>query len=135
MSVLSGVVKFFNSEKGYGFIDVEGQKDIFVHQNDVVTDIGRDLVEGDELRFAIENRTRGLQALKVKVTKPFDVSATGAVDDYVNVNGNNIEEYRSAIQPGIFIPTRPECAARVIAEHFDDLQIEELADCLLVRIS
>lgn len=51
-----GKVKWFNPEKGYGFIEQENGKDLFVHINDVQ---GGDLKEGDRVEFEIGEGRKG----------------------------------------------------------------------------
>lgn len=58
-----GTVKFFNSEKGFGFIEVEGEKDVFVHSSSLT---GFTLQEGDKVQFDVEKGTRGPQATNVE---------------------------------------------------------------------
>lgn len=57
-----GKVKWFNSQKGYGFIEQENGKDLFVHQNEVTGFIN----EGDVVEFEIGEGQKGPCALKVK---------------------------------------------------------------------
>lgn len=59
----TGTVKFFNSEKGFGFIEVEGEKDVFVHSSALQ---GISLQEGDKVQFDVERGTKGPQATKVQ---------------------------------------------------------------------
>lgn len=59
-----GTVKFFNSEKGFGFIEPsEGGKDVFVHQSGLI-DTVRD---GDNVEFETEMGKKGINAVNVKV--------------------------------------------------------------------
>ena len=58
----TGTVKFFNSEKGFGFIEVEGEKDVFVHSSSLQ---GTTLQEGDKVQFDVEKGTKGPQAANV----------------------------------------------------------------------
>lgn len=61
-----GTVKWFNSEKGYGFIEVEGEQDVFVHYTSIQGDSARkDLVEGEKVEFDIESGPKGPQASNV----------------------------------------------------------------------
>lgn len=53
----NGTVKFFNSEKGYGFIQRDGEKDIFVHVKQVKK--AADLREGDKVTFGVDQGPRG----------------------------------------------------------------------------
>lgn len=58
----TGIVKFFNSVKGFGFIEVEGEKDVFVHSSALM---GISLQEGDKVQFEVEKGTKGPQATNV----------------------------------------------------------------------
>jgi CspA family cold shock protein len=61
-----GTVKWFNSEKGFGFIEVEGESDVFVHFSAIQGGNGRkNLEEGEKVQFDVENGTRGPQASNV----------------------------------------------------------------------
>lgn len=63
-TVRKGKVKFFNDEKGYGFVlDLESQESIFVHINNVVD--GRQLQEGDKVTFEIEMGPKGPNGVNV----------------------------------------------------------------------
>lgn len=61
---MKGTVKWFNSMKGYGFIEPEEGKDVFVHKSALSP--GTDLNEGDKVEFEIEDSPRGPQAKNVK---------------------------------------------------------------------
>ncbi|KOF55819.1 MULTISPECIES: cold-shock protein [Clostridium] len=62
----TGTVKWFNSEKGYGFIAVEGENDVFVHYTAIQGMTGRkNLNEGDKVQFDVEEGAKGLQAANV----------------------------------------------------------------------
>lgn len=60
-----GTVKWFNSSKGYGFINREEGEDVFVHFNAIVGDGYKSLDEGDQVQFEIEQGPKGLQATNV----------------------------------------------------------------------
>ena len=62
-----GTVKWFNSEKGYGFIKTEEGKDVFVHFSAIVADGFKSLEEGHNVTFDIEEGDRGPQATNVVV--------------------------------------------------------------------
>ncbi|HMD24270.1 MAG: cold-shock protein [Streptosporangiaceae bacterium] len=62
-----GTVKWFNPDKGYGFIAVDGGKDVFVHFSAIQSDGYRTLEEGQRVEFEITQSDRGAQADKVIV--------------------------------------------------------------------
>ena len=63
---MTGKVKWFKAEKGYGFIVVEGQsKDIFVHFSAIQADGFKTLNEGQQVEFEIEDGPKGPQASNV----------------------------------------------------------------------
>jgi len=61
-----GTVKWFNSSKGYGFIQHDGGPDVFVHFSAIQTGGYRSLNEGQKVEFVIEQGPKGLQAADVK---------------------------------------------------------------------
>ena len=64
-----GVVKWFNSDKGYGFIAREGKPDVFVHFKAINGGGYKSLSEGDHVEFDVENGQKGLQAADVTLSK------------------------------------------------------------------
>ena len=58
-------MKWFNAQKGYGFIARENGPDVFVHFSGITGDGYRELNEGDRVEFAISNGPKGLQATEV----------------------------------------------------------------------
>jgi CspA family cold shock protein len=72
----TGKVKWFNGEKGFGFIEQEGGgEDLFVHFSAITGDGYRNLDEGDEVEFDTERGKKGMQATNVKVTKASGLSS------------------------------------------------------------
>ncbi|RMF84118.1 MAG: cold-shock protein [Nitrospinota bacterium] len=62
-----GRVKWFNDQKGYGFIEQEGGKDVFVHYSALQGEGFKTLTEGQEVRFEIIDGPKGPQASNVTV--------------------------------------------------------------------
>lgn len=62
---MNGTVKWFNSEKGFGFIQSEGGDDVFVHFSAIKSEGYKTLQEGQQVQFDIENGERGPQAANV----------------------------------------------------------------------
>ncbi len=62
----TGTVKFFNSEKGFGFIQREGEKDLFVHHTAIEMDGYRSLNEGQAVEFEIGSGRKGEEAQNVR---------------------------------------------------------------------
>lgn len=60
-----GTVKWFNSQKGYGFIEIEGGKDVFVHHNEIQGHGFKSLDEGERVRFEIRTNDKGDHATNV----------------------------------------------------------------------
>jgi len=72
-----GTVKWFNGDKGYGFIAVDGGQDVFVHFSAIVSDGYRNLEEGQQVEFDITQGQKGPQAENVKVIGwPADTKAS-----------------------------------------------------------
>ncbi len=58
-------VKWFNNEKGYGFIEYEGNEDIFVHYSAIIIDGYKTLEENQIVKFELVETVKGLQAINV----------------------------------------------------------------------
>lgn len=66
-TLLEGIVKWFSAEKGYGFIRVEGQDDVFVHFSNINADGYKSLEAGQHVRFEPEQAQRGVSATNLEI--------------------------------------------------------------------
>ena len=64
---ITGTVKWFNGDKGYGFLAREGGPDVFVHFSAIQGDGFRNLQEGQKVEFTVEKGPKGPQASNVTV--------------------------------------------------------------------
>ncbi len=71
----TGTVKWFNADKGYGFISQDGGGDVFVHYSAIMASGYRTLQEGQQVEFEVEEGPKGLLASSVR---PSDRPAAGA---------------------------------------------------------
>ena len=68
---MKGFVKWFNNEKGFGFIEYKPNEDVFVHYSAIDAEGYKSLKEGDYAEFKLIETGKGLQALNVRVIKEF----------------------------------------------------------------
>ena len=59
-------MKFFNDQKGFGFISRDGQEDLFVHFSNIIGSGRRTLVDGQEVEFEVGEGRKGPEAVDVK---------------------------------------------------------------------
>jgi len=64
---MKGKVKWFNGEKGYGFIESDGGGDVFVHFSAIQSEGYKTLEEGQSVQFDVEQGNRGAQATNVVI--------------------------------------------------------------------
>ena len=62
-----GKVKWFNDQKGFGFIEQDGGKDLFVHYTGIISSGFKTLSEGQRVRFEVEDSPKGPKAKNVEV--------------------------------------------------------------------
>ena len=66
MSTCTGHVKWFNESKGFGFLEQENGKDVFVHYSAISGSGFKTLKEGQKVQFTVEESDKGLQAVNVE---------------------------------------------------------------------
>jgi CspA family cold shock protein len=64
---MTGRVKWFNDQKGFGFIEVQSGKDVFVHHSAITGEGFKSLKEGDEVEFEVSQGPKGPQATNVRL--------------------------------------------------------------------
>ncbi len=67
---MKGKVKWFNGDKGFGFIEMSDGADVFVHYSSILGDGFKTLEEGEEVEFELENNQKGPAAKDVKRINP-----------------------------------------------------------------
>ncbi|WP_426351318.1 cold-shock protein [Alloiococcus sp. CFN-8] len=66
---MNGTVKWFNAEKGYGFITGEDGKDVFAHFSQIQANGFKSLEEGQEVTFEVAQGQKGLQAENIQIAR------------------------------------------------------------------
>jgi cold shock protein len=68
LAMVVGTVKWFNTDRGYGFIAPEQGKDVFVHVSALEASGMQELTEGQRVEFEVEQDAKGLRAVNVRAT-------------------------------------------------------------------
>lgn len=80
MAKVKGTVKWFNPDKGFGFLSTEeGGKDVFVNFHSIEVKGHKRLVKGQQVSFEIEEDQKGLHAINVQLSGPH--GSGGGLDD------------------------------------------------------
>jgi cold shock CspA family protein len=92
--LVTGTCKWFSSEKGFGFIQVEGQEsDVFVHQSDIYAPGFRSLAEGEPVEFKMITDDRNGKLKAVEVTGPDGAYVQGAPKEPYYGGGGGEDDY------------------------------------------
>jgi CspA family cold shock protein len=67
VELITGTVKFFNAEKGFGFISREGGEDVFVHYSNIQGNGYRSLEQGQKVEFELAQGRKGQEAQSVRL--------------------------------------------------------------------
>ncbi len=67
--MVKGTVKWFNTQKGYGFITKEDGEDVFVHYSAIKSEGFKNLEEGQKVEFEVQDGSKGPQAAEVSVVE------------------------------------------------------------------
>ena len=102
-----GTVKWFNNEKGYGFISPDdGSEDVFVHHTGIAGGGFKSLDEGEKVTYEVVRGRRGMQAENVSKAP--------------SSSGRSFEGSST-----LTVPVEVEAAARVLGQHFDPNELYE----------
>lgn len=97
--MITGRVKWFNTAKGFGFIEREGESDVFVHYSSIIMDGFKDLKQGQTVSFELVDTSKGLQAANVRMIEtsegtPIDPSNVTPLQ--INKQNLNTQRFDSA---------------------------------------
>jgi len=106
----NGVVKWFNDAKGFGFIEHESGKDVFVHYSVIEQDGFKTLKDGEEVSYELKEGDKGLHALRVFRTN----SSTSEVSEVSEVKTEAMGELTAPNLQSGSVPTAIRTAASMI---------------------
>lgn len=108
---MNGIVRFFNDEKGYGFIAPEGGgKDVFAHYSSILMNGHRRLDQGDKVSFIVEQAPKGFVAKEVKKV------GVATAEELVKLRVTEARQRPvSRPQPTALPPVSPQASAPVAA--------------------
>ena len=96
----TGKVKWFNTAKGYGFIEQDGEGDVFVHYSSIDMDGFKDLKEGQMVSFDIVDTSKGLQAANVRTVESTEgtmLEEAGVTAPPVGISASETTSYDTSL--------------------------------------
>ncbi len=97
----NGRVKWFNTAKGYGFIEREGESDVFVHYSQITMDGFKDLKEGQVVSFDLVDTSKGLQASNVQMADTAEGTPLDTTDATTPVVSGGFSEESNRFDPSL----------------------------------
>lgn len=89
---MKGTVKWFNNQKGYGFITGENRQDVFVHYSSIVSERRfKNLYEGQTVEFEVVEAEKGRQAVNVHLISNDDMEQEKLTEELANIIKENYE--------------------------------------------
>lgn len=93
-----GLVKWFNNAKGFGFIEHETGKDVFVHYSVIQSDGFKTLKDGEEVDYELSEGDKGLNAIRVFRLKDADGKVEGSVASQIEIEVDAPEADKTQVQ-------------------------------------
>jgi CspA family cold shock protein len=113
-----GIVKWFNDAKGFGFIEHESGRDVFVHYSVIQAEGYKTLKDGEEVEYTLNEGDKGLNAASVLRVNAPESSAEEAEATAPNLQGGNVQAHFKPLAESVEVQSGAEssAAAQIIAD-------------------